>query len=243
MDIWDEVLDRLGRVLVAAPAPEDLWIVLGVVVGMASVLFPPLWRLARTVVTVVHELGHGLVGMLCGRRFTGLVVNSDMSGHTLTRGPSRGVGLVFTTAAGYPAPMLSGAALVVCAGAGRGGGVLLLAACALLIGLLRSRSVGTFLAMILLFAAAAGLWWVEDPGLTAAVVAGVGTLLLVGGWRQLVNVALRGDRRQDPGLLAAMTHVPAGAWILLWTLIGVGATWWVTSAVVLGTVARLIHAG
>jgi len=208
-----------------------VWVFAGVVLGLLLVL-TPLWRMTRTAVTVVHELGHALVGVLCGRRFTGLVINPDMSGHTVTRGRGSGPGLVATSAAGYPMPLVCGAALVVAVGAGRTGVVLLLAIVALLVGLLRSRSVYTVVVMLTLLAGTVTLWWLGAPDLGAALVTAAGVLLSAGGWRQLVNVALHGDRRQDPGMLAAMTRIPAALWILAFALIGAASTWWALQALV-----------
>lgn len=228
---WDQLLDHLGRSLVVGQAADDVWVLAGVVLGLLLVL-TPLWRLTRTAVTVVHELGHALVGVLCGRRFTGLVINPDMSGHTVTRGRGNGPGLVATSAAGYPAPFVCGAALVVAVGAGRTGVVLLLAIVALLVGLLRSRSVYTVVVMLALLVGTVALWWWGAPDLGAAVVTSAGVLVLAGAWRQLVNVALHGDRRQDHGMLAAMTRIPAALWIMVFGVIGAAATWWAVRALV-----------
>ena len=38
------------------------------------------WRLARNIVTIVHEAGHALVAVLVGRRLQGIRLHSDTSG-------------------------------------------------------------------------------------------------------------------------------------------------------------------
>src|SRR5690606_19833180 len=43
-------------------------------VALAVVLVPQAWRVARLGVTLVHELGHAVVGVAVGRRFTGFVL-------------------------------------------------------------------------------------------------------------------------------------------------------------------------
>src|SRR5699024_4787175 len=109
---WSALVERLrpGPPLAELGLPATtLWVALGA--GLLVVAVAPLWRLLRVVVTVVHELGHAVVGILVGRSFTGLVLRPDMSGHAVTVGPSRGMGLVATTWAGYPAPALVGAGL------------------------------------------------------------------------------------------------------------------------------------
>lgn len=236
------MVGMLGQSLAVGAAPNAPWVLGGVLLGIGSVLLPPLWRLTRTLVTVVHELGHALVGVLVGRRFTGLVVNTDMSGHTVTSGRPRGVGLVLTTAAGYPMPLLVGAGLVAASGAGRSGVVLLVAFIAFVVALLKSRSVHTVVVMALLAVGTGLLWWSGWVDAVAGAVVAVGVLLMAGGWRQLVNVAVHGDRRQDPGLLAHMTRVPAPVWILVWTLIGAGATWWVAATFLVDSCRNVLRA-
>ena len=234
--IWDQVWQRLEQTATADALTDQRWVLAGCVLGVVLVLTPA-WRLARVPVTVVHELGHAGVGILCGRRFTGFVVNPDMSGHTVTRGRPRGPALVATTAAGYPAPVVTGAVLVVSVGAGHSDLVLLVALVACLFGLVRARSLYTAVVMVILVGAIAALWWTgaAEPG--AAVVTSVGVLLMVGGWRQLVNVARHGDRAQDPGMLTVMTRVPAPVWVLVFTAVGAAATWWAVP-----TLVEAVHA-
>src|SRR5699024_11568697 len=104
------LLREIGARIVPDPAPAmGWWLLLALVAALGAVLLPPLWRLARLAVTIVHELGHAAVGILMGRRFTGFVVSADMSGHAITVGPRRGVGRIASTWAGYPAPAVVGA--------------------------------------------------------------------------------------------------------------------------------------
>src|SRR5699024_217250 len=74
-----------------------------------AVTWWPVWRVLRLVVTLVHELGHALVGVMAGRRLAGFVLRADMSGHAVTVGPAKGPGGGATTWAGYPAPAPPGA--------------------------------------------------------------------------------------------------------------------------------------
>ena len=59
---------------------------------------PAVKRGGRTLVTVVHEAGHAVVGIACGRRFQGFVVQRDMSGHAVTKGKPTGPGRILTSA-------------------------------------------------------------------------------------------------------------------------------------------------
>ncbi len=205
---------------------------MGTAVALAAVivLVRPLWVALRPVITVVHELGHGVVGLLCGRRFTGVVIRSDMSGHTVTAGRPRGPGLVMTTLAGYPMPALVGAGMIAAAMSGRGDLVLLAALVALGVALIRSRSMFTAVTVVALLVAVGVLWWSGNVVLNTTLVATLGALLLVGAWRQFGAVVLHGDRRDDPGALAAITALPALVWKLVMVLLIAAPTWWAGSA-------------
>src|SRR6476661_4004970 len=93
-------------------------VTVALVAALLVVAVPAVWQVLRLAVTLVHELGHAMVGLAVGRRFTGFVLRGDMSGHTVTGGPTRGPGRVLSTWAGYPAPAVVGAALVWTAGRG-----------------------------------------------------------------------------------------------------------------------------
>ena len=74
-------MEQLGsRIVPATTRPElvasTLWLI--VVGAVLVVALPGVWRLARLLVTLVHELGHALVGLAVGRRFTGFVVRLSL---------------------------------------------------------------------------------------------------------------------------------------------------------------------
>jgi len=189
------------------PVPPESPVVLAAVLAavVAAVAVPVLWRHLRVVVTVVHELGHGLVGVLLGRRFTGLVLRADMSGHAVTVGPARGAGRVAGT--GWAPTLLGVTALV------------------LLVAVVRVRSWYTALVMVVLTAGTGALWWWGSAALQAAVLLGVGLFLLVGAWRHLG--ALLGSRSpgSDASVLAGLTRVPRWCWVLSFAVVLGLATW------------------
>jgi hypothetical protein len=208
-------LDAVLARLTPATAPPDLSLsVLGVVVLLAAVavLVDPLWRLLRIGVTLVHELGHAFVGVLCGRRFTGFVVRGDMSGHAVTVGPPRGPGRLATTWAGYPMPGLVALALV--AAATRGWAAPLLAGLVVvaLLALPRVRSVTTALALLVVGGGLGALWWWGTGAVQAQVLVGVALVLLVGGWRHLAVVLRATTADSDPGVLRRLSGIPALVW-------------------------------
>ena len=117
MDWFEAIADRArpaaGEVVLSAP---QVTVVL--LLALIVVITPPVWQVVRLAVTLVHELGHAVVGVVVGRQFTGFVLRGDMSGHAVTRGPARGPGRIASTWAGYPVPALLGAAMVWAAGRG-----------------------------------------------------------------------------------------------------------------------------
>lgn len=231
MDLITEIVDR------ATPGPAGSgltgWGVLAVlVIAAVAATWWPAWRVLRLAVTLVHELGHALVGVAAGRRFTGFVLRSDMSGHAVTVGPARGLGIVATTWAGYPAPGLLGGLLVWLVSRGWAAPTLTI----LLIGLLASfayvRSVLTGVVVVTVTAAVAALWWWRDEAVQHHVLAAIGIVLLVGAWRHLVTVLGRPEPTSDPGALARFTGVPSVLWQASFALV-LGLSTWLAVAGVL----------
>lgn len=224
VDRWSEVWHRVLPVEPVALSGRALVVVLGAAV--VAVAVPPLWGVLRLGVTLVHELGHAGVGVLCGRRFTGFVLRGDMSGHAVTVGPARGFGRVATTWAGYPMPALVGAGLVALAAAGWSPVVLTAVIAGLLLALLRARSLLTALVVVGVVLAAGALWWSATDRLQAQVVTGAGIVLVVGAWRHLGAVtAAAGRGVDDPAVLARVTRVPRVLWLLSFAVVCGWATW------------------
>lgn len=220
------------RALVERVAPVDaealtigvtsMLVVLGIA-GVA-VAVPPVWRLLRLAVTLVHELGHAMIGMLVGRRFTGFVLRGDMSGHAVTSGRPRGFGRVATTWAGYPAPAIVGAALAWLGANGWAAAAITACLVILLVSLVRVRSLLTVLVMIVALAAAGALWWWRDDALQAHVLLGAGAVLVIGAWRHLGAVWGSRGSTSDPAVLATLTRIPTFLWNATFALVCLGAS-------------------
>lgn len=189
--------------------------------AVLAVTVPVLWGTLRIGVTLVHELGHALTGLLCGRRFTGFVVRGDMSGETLTAGRDRGLGLVLTTWAGYPAPALFGVAVIVAAVHGWAPIVLTGVLAVLLVTVVRIRSWLTALVLLVTLAATGVLWWWRMDALQTTVLVAVGAFLLMGAWYQCGSVSRTRRPESDPSRLASLTHLPRLVWL---------ATFWIVIA-------------
>lgn len=222
---WDTLVQVVARA--DPPGAHALWPALVLVATV--ILVPSLRRWGRALGTIVHESGHAVVGMLVGRRFHGFTVGKDLSGAAVTSGRERGPGRVLTTWAGYPAPAALGAGLVIAALSGWAGAVTAAGTVALLLLLVMARSWRTG-ALVLLAALLTGLTcWFGDAvaglPLRAGLVVGVGLVLLLVAWDSLVDVARSRDRTQDPGTLAALTHLPSWFWIATWVVADGAATW------------------
>jgi hypothetical protein len=213
------VAPETGDVALSAPT-----VTVAVVAALVVVAVPSVWQVLRVAVTLVHELGHALVGLAVGRRFTGFVLRGDMSGHAVTVGPPRGAGRVLSTWAGYPAPAVVGAAMVWAAGRGWAAPVISAVLVVLLVAVLRVRSLLTAFVMVVSIGATAALWWWGGAAIQAQVLVGLGIVLVVGAWRHLAAVAGTRDRTSDPAVLAALTPVPRVVWKGSFVIACAGAT-------------------
>jgi hypothetical protein len=198
------------------------------------VAVPASWRVARAVVTIAHEGAHGLVALLGGRRLSGIRVHSDTSGLTLTRGRSRGPGMVATAAAGYVGPGLIGLGAAYLLHRGHAVGVLWAALLLLALLLLQIRNLyGLWAVLVAGGALFAVSWW--GSGTVQSAVAYVGTwFLLLAAPRAVVELqrerARRRARNSDADILGRVTPLPAIAWVGLFLLVTVaclvlGARW------------------
>lgn len=225
MDLGPELTSRLAS---AAPGLAAGALGAAALAALVVVLIPTVWLRLRIAVTLVHELGHALVGIASGRRFTGFVVRGDMSGHAVTVGPARGFGRIATTWAGYPMPALVGLLMVWSTTSGYAAALLFGCLVTLVVVLVFVRSAGT---LVTVAAAGAGIgalwWWRNDEVQTLAVVA-TGLVLLMGAWRHLG--ALTSSRgRRDPGsdanVLRQLTGIPAFVWLMTFAATLAAATW------------------
>ena len=224
--VWSRVVPAQGVTLSGTP------VLVVLVAALVAVAVDPLWRVLRLGVTLVHELGHAGIGMLCGRRFTGFVLRGDMSGHAVTVGPARGAGRVLTTWAGYPAPGVVGAVVVWLAVRGWSAPVLTGILAVLVTAALRVRSGLTALVVGVALVAAGALWWAGPPQLQAQVVVALGMVLIVGGWRHLGAVMASPDPAvSDPGVLTRLTRVPRIVWSTTFVVVLAWASWLAGSTV------------
>ncbi len=225
---WQALADRVTpSSAFEALEPEHLAWSAGI--ALALIVVRPLWLIARVAVTLVHELGHALTGIIAGRKFTGFRINVDMSGHALTKGKPRGFGLVATTWAGYPSPAIVGTALIMLALGGWAAPAISVCLAVLVFALIRVRSFLTAVVMLGAIAGTGALWWWGADLLQAQVLVGAGLVLLVGAWRHVGAVARSSDTGSDAAALARLTGVPRAVWLATFVLVLGALTWLVVS--------------
>jgi hypothetical protein len=209
------------------PLPP-LWLVLvTAAIALAAVISPRAWRVARIVVTIVHESGHALVALATGRRVAGVRLYRSTAGVTESAGKPTGPGIVLTSAAGYPAPALLGLGAAALLAVGHLTALLLLSL-VLLAGLIVAiRNAYGMLAVLVTGGAIAAVGLLAAPEVQAGFGYTMTWFLLLGGVRPVLELQRRrrqgGPRRTDADQLARLTRVPGAVWVLLFGLVAVAA--------------------
>lgn len=184
------------------------------------------WRLARNVLTIVHEAGHALAALLVGRRLQGIRLHSDTSGVTVSRGRPEGPGMVLTSLAGYPAPALLGLLFSWLVWAEQLSAVLVITAVLLLGVLILIRNAYGVFSILLSAAVLAAVAWLAPPGVQAVFVYLVTWFLVLGSVRPLFELQSKrrrgAARDSDIDQLARLTGLPAAIWLLVLGVLIVG---------------------
>jgi hypothetical protein len=193
-------------------------VALSVIAGGAT------WRIARNIVTIAHEGGHALIAIASGRTLTRILLHSDTSGVTVSKGRRDGPGMVATAFAGYATPPLLGlgaAALV----AGDAVPTMLGLAIMVLLGtLVLIRNVFGVASVVLTGAVVAVVIAYGTPTVQYGFASFVTWFLILGGLKTVLEVQRkRAGRRaadSDPDQLERLTGVPAGIFVAMFALIG-----------------------
>ncbi|KAA9155784.1 M50 family metallopeptidase [Amycolatopsis acidicola] len=194
-------------------------------VALLLVLSGSPWRLARNVITIVHEAGHALIALLVGRRLQGIQLHSDTSGVTVSRGKPTGPGMVLTSLAGYPAPGVLGLAFAALVAANRVTVLLGVAAVLLLGVLVMVRNAYGVLSVVLTAVGLGVVALVAGPEVQSWFVYLITWFLLFGGIRPVFELQLKrrrgAARDSDADQLARLTGVPGALWLLILGVLGV----------------------
>ena len=221
-------MDHVGDLLRATSAPLPPPALLGTLaVAVVSVLWSPVWRTTRHVVTIAHEAAHGLAARAVGRRLTGIRLHSDTSGLTVSRGRPTGPGMVATLAAGYPGPSLVGLGAALVLRAGYAAALLCSMVVLLALMLLKIRNWYGLWSVLVCGAAVVAVTWWTSPQTQSAFAHTVTWFLLLAGPRAVVELhrGRRGgrDRASDADQLGRLTGIPAVVWVGLFALVTLGA--------------------
>ena len=195
----------------------------------------------RLLLTIVHELGHGLAGILTGGRFQNFVIAPDGSGLAYTSGGWR----FLIIPAGYLGVALFAAVLIIAGRSHRWGRVALgvTGAAMLLLTLCYGRPGSVSLEAVLNSVLTMMMGVIFGAlFLRVALKASAGTVVfflhliaIKAGFTAfsdiftVIGLAARGDPRTDAHSMAELTHLPAAVWGFVWVgmaalLIG-GAIW------------------
>ncbi|MGH3711960.1 MAG: M50 family metallopeptidase [Micromonosporaceae bacterium] len=219
--------ELLELLFVAQPNPP-LWMVGTTgVVALLAVAYRPVWRVARNVITIVHEGGHAVVALLTGRRLRGIRLHSDTSGVTVSVGPPSGPGMVFTILAGYTAAPLLGAAYAGVLALDRVTLLLWLSIALLVLLLVAIRNVYGVIAVFATGGVIFLVSWFGHPQVQSGFAYFFTWFLLLGGVWPVVELQRKRGRREAPDSdadqLARLTRVAGLFWVVLFGGVALGA--------------------
>lgn len=220
-DVWQEVLTT-------QPEPEQ-WIIIGAaVLALAAVLFNPVWRVARNVVTIAHEGGHALVALLSGRQLTAIRLHSDTSGVTVSRGKPTGIGMVLTVFSGYVASSVIGLLGIVVLMTDHITALLWLSLVVLAAMLLMIRNLYGVLSVVGTGAVVFGISWFTPSEVQAAFAYLFIWFLLFAGIRPVFELQRQRVRQPSPhsdaDQLARLTGLPGTLWVVVFGLVNLAVT-------------------
>ncbi|TFD14978.1 M50 family peptidase [Cryobacterium sp. TMT1-2-2] len=222
----DVLLDIWLRMTTPHAGLEPIVAWLTVAAAAVIVLFPPVWRLARHAVTIVHEGGHGVVALLCGRRLGGIRLHSDTSGLTVSRGRPSGPGMIFTLLAGYPAAALLGLGAAWLLSLGYDVGLLWVLLVLLALLLVQIRNWFGLWSVAVTGAVVFGVSWFGSPQVQGIFALLVTVFLLLGSLRTSLELQQSRSRRagssSDADQLARLTHIPGIVWVVVFVVVQVG---------------------
>lgn len=197
-----------------------LWMIGAFTVAtLALILLPPTWQKVRHGATIIHEMGHVAMGWLWGRKVRGISLHSDTSGLTITAGKERGMGVLMTYMAGYPAPALVGLALIWASVSGYSGAALTLIMALLLLAFWLIRNLFGFALLIATLLGAGVVFWTANPPVVTGFTLAAGIFLLLAGTRtcfDLRETHQHGEGGESDAEMASQHSIlPATAWVYL----------------------------
>ncbi|GAB3916568.1 membrane protein [Microlunatus endophyticus] len=218
-----EVVTKIWhRATAVQPAPAPGLVGAIAVLGLVLVLYRRCWPITRLLVTITHEGAHAVAAVLVGRRLSGIRLNSDTSGLTVSRGKPRGPGMVVMLAVGYLGPALAGIGAAWLLAAGRSIGLLWLVVVLLSLMLLMIRN---FYGLLVLLVAGGGVFaisWYLTPGWQSAIAYLITWVLLIAAPKPVIELIMQRRQGRDHGSdvaqLVRLTSMPGAFWLGLFLL-------------------------
>lgn len=217
--VWQHVIGT-------QPHPSTTVVAIAGVCALAAIGLRKIWPVARGVVTIAHEGGHAVVALLSGRRLTGILLHSDTSGVTFSRGKPYGAGVVFTAAAGYIAPSALGIAGAWLLGDGHITALLWLSMLLLAAMLVMIRNVYGVVSVVGTGCVVFGISWFASAQVQAGFAYAFTWFMLLAAIRPIVELQHKRSRGRardsDVDQLARLTGVPGLVWVALFTVVALG---------------------
>ncbi|MDT0330720.1 M50 family metallopeptidase [Nocardiopsis lambiniae] len=220
-DVWQEVLTTQAE-------PEQWIVIAAAALALAAVLFNPVWRVGRNVVTIAHEGGHALVALLSGRQLTGIRLHSDTSGVTVSRGRPSGIGMILTVFAGYVSSSIIGLLGILVLMTDHITALLWLSLVVLAAMLLMIRNIYGVISVVGTGAIVFAVSWFTPTEVQAAFAYLFIWFLLFAGVRPVFELQRQRVRQPSPhsdaDQLARLTGLPGTLWVMVFALVNIAVT-------------------
>jgi Peptidase M50B-like len=204
----------------AVPLPQMVAVPTGLVV-LVAFLIDGVWRFVRHFSVLVHEGAHVAAGWGTGRRVSGVTLNRDATGGTVTRGAD-GFGSVIIGVAGYLGPSLFGLAAAYLISIDEVTVALWLTLVSLAIMLILVRNFFGVISVVISGVIIFLVLRYGNPEVQAVAACALSWFLLFSGIRWVLT---DGTRAQDAMILKQSTYIPRFVWFIFWLAITVGALW------------------
>ncbi len=210
----DEAWTQLSA---GTPLPAPTATAAAVLVGVLAAVWTRTWLVALTLVTIAHEGGHALAAVVTGSRRLRVHVNADGSGSTHHLGHAGRFRTRLVAFAGYPAPAVVGAGLLIASVSGVARVWAAATALALALLLCRTRNLhGSSVIGLCFIGTAAAAWFLPGVALVLGMAC-LGAFLVLGALRALGQerrARRTGATDSDVSSLGRGGSLPAGFW---WT--------------------------
>lgn len=224
---FDGLIEKLqwlvSRMAVDA-SPEPWVLALALVMLAPAVAYRPVWVVLRHGVTIIHEMGHVIMGWLWGRRIDGISLHTDTSGLTISAGKPHGLGVLMTYLSGYTAPPAVGLVFIWAATHGWSGLALTSMVVVLLSAFWLVRNVWGLLTVSVSLLGVGLIFWHGDPVAITTTVAVLGMFLIMSGLRggfDLWAVHAHGDGSSSDATMAAQNSlIPTMFWVWFFGVFG-----------------------